>query len=349
MSRIARLSLAVALGAGALSGTAFAQQGTRYALIVQGTSGDPSFAKLHRGWLDRLAATLRTRARIDGDRLIVLAEQPGDGEQRASADNVKASLTKLAAVIKPDDLLFVMLIGHGGGQGADAKFNLVGPDLAIADWSSLLTPISGRVAVVDATSSSFPYLAGLAAPGRVVITATNSYAQKYHTIFADAFIEALGAAEADADKNGRISLLEAFNHASRLQAQHYEQDKRLATEKALLDDTGDGIGRDASASGPDGAVAGVTYLDVVEIPKVADPALQVLLVKRQELADQVDDLRRRQPEMAPADFDREFEALIVELSLVSREIRRKGATRPASSTDRGATPWSAGGPRRPAR
>ena len=331
-ARTAQLFIALTLGVGvflsvpraALAGTHSAEQGNRFALIVQGTSGDPSFAKLHRSWLDRLAATLRSKAKLDGDRLIVLAEQPGDGEQRASAENVRAALTKLAAAMKPDDLLFVMLIGHGGGDGADAKFNLVGPDLSIAEWSNLLKPISGRVAVVDATSSSFPYLAGLSAPGRVVITATNSYAQRYHTVFADAFIESLGAAAADADKNGRISLLEAFNHASRLVAEHYEQDKRLATEKAVLDDTGDGVGRDAAATGPDGTIAGVTYLDVVEVPKVADPEVQALLNRRQELTEKVDALRRRQPEMAPAEFDKAFEALIIELSLVSREVRRRG-------------------------
>ena len=296
-------------------------------MVIQGTSGDPSFATLHRGWLDRLVTTLRTRAKVDGPRLTVLAEQPGEGEQRASAENVRAALVKLAATLKPDDLLFVMLIGHGGGDGADAKFNLVGPDLSIAEWNNLLKPISGRIAVVDATSSSFPYLAGLSAPGRIVITATNSYSQRYHTVFADSFIEALGAASADADKNGRISILEAFNHASRLVAQHYEQDKRLATEKSVLDDTGDGVGRDAGATGPDGVVAGVTYLDVVDVPKVADPDVQALLVKRQELTEKVDALRRRQPEMTAADFDREFESLIVELSLVSREVRRRGGAR----------------------
>ena len=35
---------------------------------------------------------------------------------------------------------------------------------------------------------------------------------------------------------------------------------QLATERPLLDDTGDGVGREAGAPGPDGAVAQVTYL-----------------------------------------------------------------------------------------
>ena len=67
----------------------------------------------------------------------------------------------------------------------------------------------------------------------MVITATNSYAQRYDTVFADAFIKAMTATDADADKNGRISVLEAFNYASRLVAQHYEQTGHLSTEHAV--------------------------------------------------------------------------------------------------------------------
>ena len=98
-------------------------------------------------------------------------------------------------------------------------------------------------AFVDSTSASFPFLTGLAAPGRVVITATNSAGQKYHTVFADAFIQALTATDGRPDKNGRISLLEAFVYASRLVTQHYEQRGVLPTEHAVFDDTGDGKAR----------------------------------------------------------------------------------------------------------
>ncbi len=299
-------------------------EGKRYALIVQGASGDPAYATLHRGWLDRLAASLRTRFKFDPARLTVLAEQEGPSVERATAENVRASLARYAREMKAGDLLFVMLIGHGGGDGADAKFNLVGPDLTIAEWNAALKPIPGQVALVDATGSSFPYLAGLAAPNRVIITATNSFAQRYHTVFADAFVQAIEAPAADADKNGRISLLEAFEHASRLVGQHYEQDGRLATERAVLDDTGDGVGRDATATGPDGVIAGLTYLDAVEVPKAADPEVQALLLRRQVLTEQIDGLRRRRPGMPAAEFDGEFEKLIVELALVSRDVRRRG-------------------------
>jgi hypothetical protein len=300
-----------------------AAQAGRYALLVEGASGEEQYATLHRGWLDTLAGKLRDDFGFDSDKLVVLAETPGQGELRATAENVKAAISKLSAQVKADDLLFVMLIGHGNGQGPDAKFNLIGPDLTVTEWSSLLGSVPGRLAFVDATSASFPYLAGLAGPGRVVITATNSYAQRFHTSFAGAFIEALGAAPADADKNGRISLLEAFTHASRLVAQQFEQDGQLSTEQALLDDTGDGAGRDAASEGDDGAIAALTYLDVAGMPTSSDPEVQQLIGRQAALTAQVDELRRNRRMLNAADFDREFERLMIELSLVSRDVRRR--------------------------
>ena len=303
---------------------AFAQDGERYAVVIQGASGEEQYATLHRGWVDSLLQVLRERFKFDPARVSVLAEQAQDGEERSTAENVRAVLARLAGEVQPADLVFIMLIGHGSGQGADAKFNLIGPDLTVTEWESLLKPIKGRLAVVNTTSSSFAFLAGLSGPNRIVITATNSYAQRYHTVFPETFIQALTAEAADVDKNQRISLLEAFTYASRLVGLHYEQDGRMATERPMFDDTGDGKGRDAATDGPDGTVAGLTYLDVPEVATSSDPAVQKLLTRQQELTAQIDQLRRRQPSMPPAEFDRQFEPLIIELSLVSRDIRRRG-------------------------
>jgi hypothetical protein len=303
---------------------AFAQDGERYAVVIQGASGEEQYATLHRGWVDSLLQVLRERFKFDPARVSVLAEQAQDGEERSTAENVRAVLARLAGEVEPADLVFIMLIGHGSGQGADAKFNLIGPDLTVTEWESLLKPIKGRLAVVNTTSSSFAFLAGLSGPNRIVITATNSYAQRYHTVFPETFIQALTAEAADVDKNQRISLLEAFTYASRLVGLHYEQDGRMATERPMFDDTGDGQGRDAATDGPDGTVAGLTYLDVPEVATSSDPAVQKLLTRQQELTAQIDELRRRQPSMPPAEFDRQFEPLIIELSLVSRDIRRRG-------------------------
>jgi hypothetical protein len=301
-----------------------ADQSDRYALLVQGASGEDAYATLHRGWLDKLVTVLRDRLGFDAAHLAVLAEKPKTGEQAATADNVKAALARLATQAKPADVVFIMLIGHGSSDGSEAKFNLVGPDLTVTDWSGLLKPVKGRITFVDASSVSFPFLKGLAAPDRVVITATNSGGQRYATVFAAGFIDAFTADVADSDKNGRISMLEAFVYASRQTAQHYEQSNRLATEHSVFDDTGDGVGSDGSSAGPDGVVAGVTYLDVIAAPKSSDPELQKLLLQQRALNEKLDDLRRRRNSMPSDVYDREFEQLVAELAAVSREIRRKG-------------------------
>ena len=318
-----RLTLLV-LAMAVLAPSAAIAEGARYAVIVQGASGEPQYAAMHRGWVDALNMVLRDRLKIDASRISLLTEQPKEGELRGTSENVKAVLTRLAKDTKADDLVFLMLIGHGSGDAAAAKFNLVGPDLTAVEWSALLQPIAARAVVVNSTSSSFPFLAGLSAKNRVVITATNSFSQRYHTVFPEAFTQALIAPEADADKNGRISVLEAFSHASHLVALRYKQDgDRLSTETAILDDTGDGKGRTAAADGEDGVIAGLTYLDVIAAPTSADPEVQQLLIRQQALSEQIDELRRRRPTISAEEFDRDFERLIVELSLVSRDVRRR--------------------------
>lgn len=294
----------------------------RWAVVIEGASGDPAYAAQHRAWVDALVSTLRNRCGIESSRLTVLTEDPRAGEARGTAENVKAAFARIATEARADDLVFVMLIGHGSGAGAAAKFNLVGPDLTVAEWAAMLQPIPARLAIVNSTSASVGFLAGLSGANRVVITATNSPAQVYHTVFPGAFIQALASSDADADQNGRVSLFEAFDAASRAVARHYEEAGRLATEHAVFNDTGDGAPHD-TASGAAGVVAGLTYLDAVAAPRAADPGLQALLVRQQALVDEIDVLRRRRPSMAAEDFDREFERLIVDLALVSRDVRRR--------------------------
>jgi hypothetical protein len=298
-------------------------QGGRFALIVQGASGEEQYAVQHKRWVDTLVTMFRDRFKYDAAHLIVLTEQPPPAPDRATAENVRTAVARLAKAMTAADQLVVILIGHGSGQGTDLKFNLIGPDLSVEEWAGLLKAVPGRLAVVDTTSASFPYLAGLAAPGRVIITATSTPAQRFHTVFPEGFVQALSNEAADLDKNARISLLEAFTFAARVVKQHYEQNGTMATELAALDDDGDGKGRTATATGPDGSIAALTYLDAVAAPTAADPETQKLLVRQQTLTEQVDELRRRRATMPAEEYDKELERLLTELAVVSREIRRK--------------------------
>jgi hypothetical protein len=132
--RIAATTVCLALCALLGAATPAAAQAGRYAFIVEGASGEPQFATLHRGWLDTLATRLRDDLQFDASHLIVLAEKPGAGERGATADEVRAAFAALGSRMTADDQLFVMMIGHGSGQGPDAKFNLVGRMTSPVAW-----------------------------------------------------------------------------------------------------------------------------------------------------------------------------------------------------------------------
>lgn len=300
-------------------------QPVRHAVLIQGASGEPQFAEQHRGWLTQVATTLRDTFKIDAAHLSVLAETPAAGERRATSEEVKATLGRIAQTATASDIVFVMLIGHGTGEGAAAKFNLIGPDLTVADWKTLLAPIKGRVVFVNTASVSFPFVAGLTGDRRIVISATAIPAQRFSTIFADSFAKALTAPDADLDKNNRISIWEAFTYASRLQKQYFEQKGQLVTERALIEDNGDGVGRDAaSTTGDDGMLATMTYLDAVVEAKPTDPQLQMLLQRQEVLTQQVDELRRKKASMPAAEYEAAWEKLMVDLATLGAEIRKKG-------------------------
>lgn len=324
---VTRLVGAVALGAlllvPSLAG-AQAVGGTRQAILIQGASGEPQFATQHRGWLESLASTLKDRFGFESSRIVRLTERPVAGELRASAEVVKAEFAKLATA-SASDVVLVCLIGHGTGEGSAAKFNLVGPDLSVAEWAALLAPIKARVVFVNTASVSFPFVEGLTGDRRIVISATNIPAQRYATVFAESFIQALTADAADLDKNARLSIWEVFTYASRLQKQHFEQKGLLSTERAVLDDNGDGKGRDAAAAtGDDGTLSTMTYLDAKVDARPTDPALQMLLQRQELLTEEIEALRRKKASMPAAEYEAAFEKLMVQMATLGAEIRKKG-------------------------
>ncbi len=124
-----------------------------------------------------------------------------------------------------------------------------------------------------------------------------------------------------------MSIWEAFAAATGSVRRHYEERGQLPTERALLDDDGDGLGRDAAglAGGrSDGARASRTYLDE-PLPGAAptDEVLVHLLQKRAAVEAEVEELRLRRTFMPPDDYDKEFERLMSELARVSRDIRNR--------------------------
>jgi hypothetical protein len=141
--------------------------------------------------------------------------------------------------------LWLVFIGHGTFDGKEARFNLRGPDVSAGDLAQWLKPFNRPLVIVDCSSSSAPFLNKLSGTNRVIITATRSGYEQYYARFGQYFAAALTDPQADLDKDGQVSLLEAFLTASRQTAEFYKMDGRIATEHALLDDNGDGQGTPA--------------------------------------------------------------------------------------------------------
>ena len=312
------------LYAAAAPDVADAQQ--RHALIVTGATGGPLYAVQYREWSDTLARTLADALKFDPARIVVLSETD-TADRAATAANVRRHLSALRQSLRRDDLLFVVLIGHGTFDGVDAKFNLVGPDMESAEWASLLRAIPGRLVFVNSAAASFPFLERLAGPRRVVVSATDSVAQRFDTVFPQHFISALSDEASDIDKNGRVSIWEAFAAASAGVRRYYQQRGQLTTERPLLDDNGDGIGREATGTAEDGSLASRTYLDEPspDAPPTDEVLLQ-LLQQRAALEAEVDDLKVKKAFMQPHEYAAEFERLMIELSKISRAVRQRTKT-----------------------
>src|SRR5262245_35043829 len=295
----------------------------RYAVVVTGASGGMPYSKKYDAWRDRSVATLQTKLGYPQDHIVVLAEEALPPVRRATRDETRAAFQDLARRVAKDDVLLVLLIGHGASGDEGARFNLVGPDLTAAEWAVPIKPIAGHVVFVTAGSGSFEFLETLAGRGRIVLTAADSAAQQYETIFPEFFIEAFAADEADLDRDGRVSIWEAFETASAGVKGWFEDQGRLATERPMLDDNGDGIGREAEEQGlalsplkePDGALARATYLQRDDSAATTpDAELAALLKQRADVQARIERLRADKANVPADQYERDLEALLVELA-----------------------------------
>ena len=298
-----------------------------FLLIVVGLGGDPETAKTFHRWSNTLAESAE-RLGVPPERLVHLVGEAVEGDARVSGrstrDEVTKALTKFAAEAGPEDLVFITLIGHGQWDGRAAKFNMPGPDMGPEDFEPLLKKLrSKQVVVVNTASSSGPFLEALSAPGRTLVSATRSGAEHYTTLFGGFFVDALSSPTADADKNKRISVLEAFQFAKAEVTRAYEREGLLATEHPLLDDDGDKKGSaEPTPTGADGKVAAVLSLgDASNDGLPSDPKLRALHLERRELERRVESLRLLKDSMEPARYTSELEKLVTAVALKTREIR----------------------------
>jgi hypothetical protein len=167
------------------------------------------------------------------------------------------------------------------------------------------------IAFIQTGSASGEFAEELAGPRRIVITATKSAREQNETLFPGPFVRALTTDAGDTDKDGRVSLLEAFTYAKQEVEQFFTKGSLLPTEHPLLEDGADG-GRArtfylASAS----AAAGVA----------STPASAAALTARAEVQARIDALRARRAGMTEDAYLQALEPLIVELAERTRALR----------------------------
>ena len=289
----------------------------KYAVIINGAGGDPAYAKQFEQWTAELKSALLERFTFEAKNLLVL--------ENAKAIDVRNTFAQLKSQMEANNVLFVFLIGHGSFDGKESKFNLVGPDLAASEYNTLLSALpTKRVIVLNMASASGEFIKSLSAKGRIIITATKSGQETNATRFAGFFITALKAPDADTDQDGHVSILEAFVYANRLTANFYTRAGRLATEHALIDDNGDGVGREKAEAG-EGLLARATYLDSLTVDEAAaNAATGRLLKERTRLEGEIEQLIGRKRTLPEAEYEATLERLFIELAKVNRSIKQAG-------------------------
>lgn len=245
----------------------------------------------------------------------------GPGGERVDGacdrETIEQQFAALAQRLNPGDQLTIFLIGHGSGAEEESKFNIVGPDITGSEFAELLDQFNQQdVVVVNTTSASYGFSALLSGEGRVVISSTRSPSERYDPVFARYFIEALDNRNGDRDKNNRVSMLEAFNYAKANVDQWYEDQGRLASEHAGLDDSGDALfSLNPTINEADGRLAEIAYIDkLVDSSEGLSPQALQLKSKMQELERAVFILRGRKADFLEADYWQQMEELLIELA-----------------------------------
>jgi len=233
-----------------------AAEGTRRALIICGHPGDKAHRKPFAETVEKLRESLTTRfgfassdVRVQFGGPVAEGEGPVLSGVRGGStrEEIEAEAAYLREHTRPQDTLWIIVIGHSHYDGKHSYFNIPGPDIHEQDFAKLFAGLEAREQAFFITipASGF-YIKPLSAKGRIVITATEPDLEVNETIFPLALAEVLSAppppAEYDVDHDAKLTMFDLYIAVARNVALRYVADELLATEHALLDDNGDGRG-----------------------------------------------------------------------------------------------------------
>lgn len=226
----------------------------RHALVLCGHPGDAAHAKTFAETIGKLRDGLTKTAGIPAEQqYVVFGTEPPKGATGAGGPSTKeavaAAVADVRKKLKPDDGLWVIVLGHGHHDGRQAYWCLPGPDLTAAEFGKLFADVTCREQVFVLTQSLSGYFVNpLAKRDRVVIAATEADAETNETTFPAVFTRLLGAgldpAEHDFDKDNKLTLFDLYIATAKEISQNYATAEQVPTEHAQLDDDGDGVGHE---------------------------------------------------------------------------------------------------------
>ncbi len=297
-------------------------------VIVSGLSGEAKYRQSFIQISQNIALAANRRFGIPDSAIVWLGEDSVMKAQfyrgQSTKANVERIVGQIAAKAGPAEQLILVLVGHGSGEREESKISIPGPDLSARDFAALLSKFpTQKVAFVDLTSASGDMLPVVSGPNRVIITATKSSFERNESRFGQFFANALSQDVADADKDNRVSLLEAFRYAVIETKRVYETDTRLQTEHAQLDDLGakEGVAEPDGRTGQ-GLLARRFFFDAgVSRAAGNDPRLAALYKDKFALEDQIDSLKIKKTSMNADAYDDALETLLVQLARKAKSIR----------------------------
>ena len=299
----------------------------KYAVIMTGPTVGETNQSQFRQWTFSLHDILARDYGYTSETIILLyadgtteLDSGGRVDGTTNLVGIEQSLSELAAKVKTGDQITLYLIGHGSGAEEEAKFNIVGPDITGSEFAEMLDQFDEQdIVIVNTTSASYGFSTALSGEGRVVISSTRSPSERYDPIFSRYFIEALDNRNGDRDKNNRVSMLEAFEYAKSNVEAWYEDQGRLASEHAGLDDNGDALfALNPNVDDIDGRLAEIAFIDtLVDDSAKLSAEARDLRARMQEIERGVFILRGRKQDFLDADYWREMETLLVDLAVTT--------------------------------
>lgn len=289
-------------------------------VIISGSGGEDEYSERFDDWGQRLRQVLIERCDHPEANVLLVNETGENADGTASIKGIRNVFRSLSEQVTSGDDVFIFLIGHGSYRRQVGKLNIPGADLTAEDLDGFLKTLSARrIIVVNGASMSAPFVNVLSRVGRIICASTRSTDQRNATQFMRFFIQALEDGSADQNRDDRISVLEICTQASSLTDAWFLSEGLIATENAILDDNGDGLGtRLSDISEDDGVLADRCFLLNFRVPKGASPALVAAYGKA---IDEVQDLVKKKATMDSVAYYQLLERELVKAAKLNREIR----------------------------